>query len=73
MSIVAVENDPLFPEEILEVGRKHLASSAVPHEIKVYQNVPHGFAVVGEYPGEVHIKGEQEKAFEQMVGWLKGH
>ena len=72
VSIVAVENDPLFPEEILEIGKKNLASSEVPHEVTVYQNVPHGFAVVGEYP-EAHIKKEQEKAFEQMVGWLKNH
>ena len=72
VSIVAVENDPLFPEEILEVGRKSLASSEVPHEIKVYKNVPHGFAVLGEYP-EANIREEQEKAFEQMVGWLKSH
>jgi dienelactone hydrolase len=72
MSIVAVENDPLFPEEILDVGRKHLATTAVEHEIKVYKGVPHGFAVMGEY-AEGNIKGEQEKAFEQMVGWLKNH
>ncbi|RMZ92388.1 hypothetical protein DV736_g400, partial [Chaetothyriales sp. CBS 134916] len=72
MSIVAVENDPLFPDEILEIGRKHLASSGISHEVKVYQGVPHGFAVVGDY-ADAHIQAKQEKAFAQMLGWLKSH
>lgn len=38
----STENDPLFPEEILEDGRKHFATSNVEHEIKTYSNVPHG-------------------------------
>ena len=36
------ENDQLFPEEILDTGRKHLATSNVEHEIKTYSGVPHG-------------------------------
>ncbi|RMZ75643.1 hypothetical protein DV738_g5375, partial [Chaetothyriales sp. CBS 135597] len=72
VSIVAVENDPLFPDEILEIGRKHLAASAISHEVKVYPGVPHGFAVLGDY-ADPHIQEQQEKAFEQMLGWLKSH
>ena len=37
-----LENDQLFPEEILDTGRKHLATSNVEHEIKTYSGVPHG-------------------------------
>lgn len=40
------ENDPLFPEDILEVGRQHLESSKTEHEIKTYQRVPHGKASI---------------------------
>ncbi|RMZ74950.1 hypothetical protein DV737_g5574, partial [Chaetothyriales sp. CBS 132003] len=72
VSVVAVENDPLFPEEILDIGRKHLASSGISHEVRVYAGVPHGFAVVGDY-ADAHIQAEQEKAFAQMLGWLKSH
>ncbi len=72
MSMVVVENDPLFPEEILEEGKKQLATSSIEHEIKVYQGVPHGFAVVGEYD-DGKIRHEQERAFQQMLDWLKAH
>jgi dienelactone hydrolase len=40
--LIGIENDPLFPDEILEEGKKHLATSSVEHEIKVYTGVPHG-------------------------------
>jgi hypothetical protein len=36
------ENDQLFPEEILEQGRKHLEAQHIEHEIKTYSGVPHG-------------------------------
>ena len=36
------ENDVLFPEEILEEGRKHMRENATEHDIKVYPGVPHG-------------------------------
>ena len=40
--MVCVENDPLFPDEILEAGRKSLQERKVEHEIEIYSNVPHG-------------------------------
>lgn len=80
------ENDPLFPEEILDVGRKHLGTSTVPHEIRTYPGVPHGeyslfieegvaktslgFAVVGEYESAA-IQEAQASAFKQMTAWLE--
>lgn len=39
---VYAENDPLFPEEVLEYGKKELGTSKVEHEVKVYSGVPHG-------------------------------
>lgn len=36
------ENDQLFPEDILERGRKHLQEQNVEHEIETYPAVPHG-------------------------------
>lgn len=39
---VLTENDPLFPEEVLEMGRKNFAASNIEHEINTYPEVPHG-------------------------------
>lgn len=73
ISMVCVENDPLFPEDILEHGRKHLSDQNIEHEIKTYPGVPHGFAVVGEYGNNPDIKDAQTAAFDQMLSWLKAH
>lgn len=40
--MVCVENDQLFPEEILEEGRRYMEANAVEHDIKIYPGVPHG-------------------------------
>lgn len=42
ISLACVENDTLFPEEILNAGRKSLETNKVEHEIEVYKKVPHG-------------------------------
>ena len=72
VSIVAVENDQLFPDEVRIAGKEHLDSQSTEYEMEVYPGVPHGFAVVGEY-ADAKIREAQRKAFEQMVGWLKSH
>ena len=36
------ENDQLFPEEILEEGRRYLQANNIEHEIRAYPGVPHG-------------------------------
>jgi hypothetical protein len=36
------ENDQLFPEEILEEGRRYLQANNIEHEIRTYPAVPHG-------------------------------
>ncbi|KIW16123.1 hypothetical protein PV08_06174 [Exophiala spinifera] len=72
LTMVCVENDPLFPAEILEDGKKDFATSNVEHEVKMYSAVPHGFAVYGDYDSP-SIKEAQTLAFQQMLNWLQSH
>jgi dienelactone hydrolase len=72
LSIVAVEEDSLFPDEVREAGVKALQEKGVDVEVEVFPGVPHGFAVLGEYD-DAKIQEKQGKAFEQLLGWLKGH
>jgi dienelactone hydrolase len=72
VSLICVEDDPWFPDEIREAGKKDMEQEGRVHELEMYPGVPHGFAVVGEYEEE-HIREAQKKAFTQMVDWLKAH
>lgn len=42
MLLLCVENDQLFPEEILNDGVQYLKANGIEHEVKVYPGVPHG-------------------------------
>lgn len=72
VSMVCVENDPMFPDEVRTVGEDYMSKNNIEHEVQVYPGVPHGFAVVGDYE-DSHIKEAQVHAFEQMLKWLKAH
>ena len=72
ISMVCVENDQLFPDEVRTAGETFLKEKKIDYEVKEYPGVPHGFAVVGEYD-DLKIQEAQRSAFEQMVGWLKSH
>lgn len=72
LSIAAVQNDSLFPDEVREAGVKKLQEKNVEHEVKVYPGVPHGFAVLGDYE-DASIKEKQKDAFQQLLQWLKSH
>ncbi|KAJ4396258.1 hypothetical protein N0V93_000477 [Gnomoniopsis smithogilvyi] len=72
LSLVCVENDPLFPDDVRKFGEDSLSKANVEHEVQVYPGVPHGFAVVGDYE-DVTIKEAQSTAHEQLVKWLKDH
>ncbi|KAK3403055.1 Alpha/Beta hydrolase protein [Sordaria brevicollis] len=72
ITMVSVENDPVFPDEVRMAGEDYMSKNNVEHEVQVYPGVPHGFAVVGEYE-DAHIKEAQATAFEQMLKWLAGH
>ncbi|KAL2018853.1 hypothetical protein VTK56DRAFT_342 [Thermocarpiscus australiensis] len=72
VSVVCVEDDPLFPDEVRIAGEDYMSSHGVEHEVQVYPGVPHGFAVVGEYD-DPNIKVAQATAFDQMLKWLNEH
>ncbi|CAK7234262.1 hypothetical protein SCUCBS95973_008876 [Sporothrix curviconia] len=72
ISMVCVENDPMFPDEVRTAGEDYLSEHNVEHEVQVYPGVPHGFAVFGDYADE-SIKLAQATAFGQMLKWLKDH
>jgi len=70
--LICVEKDPLFPDDVRKKGVEILEKSRLEHEVKVYPEVPHGFAVVGDYE-DAKIKDAQQTAFDQMLGWLQAH
>ncbi|OTB09131.1 hypothetical protein M426DRAFT_133012 [Hypoxylon sp. CI-4A] len=72
VSLVCVESDPMFPDDVREAGEKIMSETNVEHEVQVYPGVPHGFGVVGDYD-DAHIKDAQVTAFEQMLRWIKEH
>lgn len=71
-SVVAVEGDPLFPDEVRDAGKKDMEERGLEHELQVYPGVPHGFAVLGNYEDQ-GIAQAQKEAYTQMLGWLKAH
>ncbi|KAI9668457.1 MAG: hypothetical protein M1831_001211 [Alyxoria varia] len=76
ISMACVSKDQLFPDEVREQGRARLELAGVDHEIRVFEGMPHGFAVLGEYgdEGEKGKIGEMQKeAFGMMKGWLDSH
>lgn len=42
LSLVCVENDPLFPDSVRIGGEDSLSDANVEHEVQVYPGVPHG-------------------------------
>ncbi|KAK8143048.1 hypothetical protein G3M48_007813 [Beauveria asiatica] len=72
LSLVCVEDDPLFSDEVRTLGEDAMSKANLEHEVQVYPGVPHGFAVVGEY-AEAAIKDAQATAYAQMLKWIKEH
>ncbi|KAI9900389.1 hypothetical protein N3K66_004651 [Trichothecium roseum] len=72
LSLVCVENDPLFSDAVRTVGEETMSNANLEHEVQVYPQVPHGFAVVGVYDDE-SIRSAQATAYEQMVDWIQSH
>ncbi|KAI0102791.1 alpha/beta-hydrolase [Nemania sp. FL0031] len=72
LTVAGVKNDPMFPDDVFEAGEEIMRKSGIRHQIVVYEGVPHGFAVVGEYD-DYNIKDEQRTAYLQMSMWLKEH
>lgn len=72
VAMACVAGDQLFPDEVREQGKAALELNGVEHEVRVFEGVPHGFAVVGEY-GDEHIERSQRDAYEMMASWLESH
>jgi dienelactone hydrolase len=70
--LICVGNDPLFPDEVRIAGVEALEKKGVEHEVKVYPEVPHGFAVYGDYE-DAAIQDAQRTAYGQMLGWIQSH
>ncbi|TFB01988.1 Protein AIM2 [Trichoderma ghanense] len=72
LSLVCVEDDALFTDEVRKAGEDIMTRDNLEHEVQVYPGVPHGFAVTGQYQ-ESAIMDAQVTAYEQMLKWLKEH
>ncbi|KAI1150694.1 Alpha/Beta hydrolase protein [Nemania diffusa] len=72
VSLVCVESDPMFPDEVRIAGEDAMSKGNLEHEVQVYPGVPHGFAVVGDY-ADPNIKEAQSTAYQQMLKWLNEH
>ncbi|KAG5931281.1 hypothetical protein E4U53_001852 [Claviceps sorghi] len=72
LSLVCVEDDPLFPDAVRTAGEDAMSKADLEHEVQVYPGVPHGFAVVGSY-ADASISEAQAAAYEQMLKWIKAH
>lgn len=42
VSLVCVENDPVFPDEVRTFGEDYMSKNKIEHEVQVYPGVPHG-------------------------------
>lgn len=42
VSLICVENDPLFPDDVRKYGEDYLSKAGLDHEVQVYPGVPHG-------------------------------
>lgn len=42
VTMVSVENDPVFPDEVRMAGEDYMSKNNVEHEVQVYPGVPHG-------------------------------
>ena len=40
--LICVQNDPLFPDEVLQASIEILEKNQIVHEVKIYPEVPHG-------------------------------
>ena len=72
LSLVCVESDPLFPDEVRTAGEDIMSKDGLEHEVQVYPGVPHGFGVFGDYD-DPNIKEAQATAYEQMLRWIQEH
>lgn len=54
LSVVCVEDDPVFPDEVRIAGEKYMTENGVEHEVQVYPGMPHGECNLDNYPPRPH-------------------
>ncbi|KAK9382899.1 uncharacterized protein V2V93DRAFT_342451 [Kockiozyma suomiensis] len=71
--ILAVQDDPLFPPDMIASAVKALSQDTVFYDVKLFdRKLPHGFAVKGDYPLDNRLVTEnQALAQRDIVSWLK--
>ncbi|KAK9480935.1 hypothetical protein V1514DRAFT_323808 [Lipomyces japonicus] len=71
--IIGVEDDPLFPPDLLKTASEKMTKDNIFFDIKLYdRKLPHGFAVKGDYPPDNLLVNEgQLAAHNDVLGWLK--
>ncbi|KAK9464558.1 hypothetical protein V1512DRAFT_268031 [Lipomyces arxii] len=70
--IIAVQDDPLFPLEVVTTGTKTLSKHTVFHDLKWYdRKLPHGFAVKGDYAENKLIDENQAHAQSEIFSWIR--
>jgi dienelactone hydrolase len=42
VSLVCVEHDPLFPDEVRTAGEDAMSKANIEHAVTIYPGVPHG-------------------------------
>ncbi|KAK9456514.1 hypothetical protein V1511DRAFT_494516 [Dipodascopsis uninucleata] len=71
--IIAVENDSLFPPDLIKRGVSELSKYHIFYDLKIYDSkLPHGFAVKGDYSSDNRLVSEkQDQAHKEIVSWIK--
>ncbi|PSK56868.1 Protein AIM2 [Elsinoe australis] len=70
LGIVAVKEDGMFTDEVRGFGLKVAKEKKLEVEERVWEGVPHGFAVQGEYADQKIVQAQKE-AFEVMTAFLE--
>jgi len=70
IAMICVRDDPVFPEEVIVAGRESFRKHGLRHKVAFYDDVPHGFAVVGDYEDK-SIAEKQSEVFEVMCEALR--
>ncbi|PNS15416.1 Protein AIM2 [Sphaceloma murrayae] len=70
LGIVAVKDDGMFTDEVRGFGVAMAKDKGLTVEERVWEGVPHGFAVVGEYKDPKIVQAQKE-AFDTMTAFLE--
>lgn len=54
LTLVCVEDDPLFSEEIRKAGEDIMSKANLEHEVQVYPGVPHGKLIISKFELEMY-------------------